>query len=64
MANTKIDNIRIPWEYFEKRMESAVELARAYGATEAQLEEVKNEMLAKYDSGEFDISIDTIFEDK
>lgn len=61
MASTTIEKIRIPWEHFEKRMERAFVLARGYGGTEEQLEEVKKEMLAKYDSGEYDISLNVIF---
>lgn len=64
MANTTIDKIRIPWEYFEKRTESAIVLARGYGATEEQLEKVKKTMMERYEDGEFDIPLDAIFEEK
>ena len=66
MANITIDKIRIPWEYFEKRMESEFVLYMDCGVTEEQFSEVKNGMRAKYDNGDFDISlnIDLVEKDK
>ena len=58
MASTTIEKIRIPWEYFEKMMESEFVLYRDCGVTEEQFNEVKNGMRIKYDNGDFDISLD------
>ena len=58
MAKTTIEKIRLPWEYFEKRMESEFVLYRGHVITEEQFNEVKEGMRAKYDNGDFDISLD------